>query len=40
MYQLKLIENKEIWNNFIENNEFEFYSFLSSYEWGEFKEAF
>jgi len=38
--KLKLIENKDIWNNFITNNDFEFYSFLSSWEWWEFKKDF
>ncbi len=38
--QLKKIDDKQIWNDFIENNNFEFYSFLSSYEWWEFKKSF
>ncbi len=38
--KLKLIENKDIWNDFITKNDFEFYSFLSSWEWWEFKESF
>lgn len=35
MYNLKEATNKQNWNNFIINN-FEFYSFLDSWEWGEF----
>jgi len=35
MYNLKEITKKDDWNNFIINN-FDFYSFLNSWEWGEF----
>ena len=38
--KLKEINSKKIWNEFIFNNNFKFYSFLSSYEWWEFKESF
>jgi len=38
--ELKIIDNKQTWNDFIENNDFPFYSFLSSWEWWEFKESF
>ncbi len=38
MYKLKEIQEKEIWNNFIFENEFEFYSFLASWEWSDFQE--
>ena len=31
--QLKIITNKNTWNKFITQNEFEFYSFLCSWEW-------
>ena len=31
--QLKIITNKKTWNEFIEKNEFDFCSFLSSWEW-------
>jgi len=31
--QLKIITNKNTWNDFIIQNEFEFYSFLCSWEW-------
>ena len=37
MYKLKIINDKKIWNNFIVKWDFGFYSFLSSWEWGEFK---
>lgn len=37
MYKLEIIEDKEIWNDFIINSNLEFYSFLSSWEWWEFK---
>lgn len=40
MYKLKKIENKETWNNFITNNNFDFYSFITSWEWWEFKKDF
>jgi hypothetical protein len=36
--QLKIITKKNIWNDFIYGNEFEFYSFLSSWEWTELQE--
>ena len=35
MYTIKLINKKETWNNFVIDN-FKFYSFLDSYQWGEF----
>jgi len=35
MYRLKEIDDINIWNGFILNSEFEFYSFLASYEWFE-----
>ncbi len=35
MYKLKIINDKNVWNNFIINNNFEFYSFLCSWEWWE-----
>ncbi len=35
MYKIIEIKNKDIWNNFVERNDFEFYSFLSSWEWCE-----
>ncbi len=35
MYKLKEISNKETWNNFVFENNFAFYSFLSSWEWAE-----
>ncbi len=38
MYWIKKIKSKEIWNNFIINNNLDFYSFLSSWEWSEFQE--
>ena len=38
MYKLKKITDKNIWNKFIFENKFEFYSFLSSWEWTEFQE--
>ncbi|MDD2907346.1 MAG: peptidoglycan bridge formation glycyltransferase FemA/FemB family protein [Candidatus Gracilibacteria bacterium] len=38
MYTIKEINTKKVWNNFVLNNEFEFYSFLSSWEWIEFQE--
>jgi hypothetical protein len=31
--ELKIIDDKNTWNSFIENNNFPFYSFLSSWEW-------
>jgi lipid II:glycine glycyltransferase (peptidoglycan interpeptide bridge formation enzyme) len=37
MYELKKIKDKNTWNKFIEENNFPFYSFLSSWEWWEFK---
>lgn len=40
MYKLEQIKNKKIWNNFIQDNNFAFYSFLCSWEWWEFKEDF
>lgn len=38
MYKLKEILIKETWDNFIINSDFEFYSFLQSWEWWEFQE--
>jgi hypothetical protein len=38
MYKLKKITSKKTWNNFIFENQFDFYSFLSSWEWTEFQE--
>lgn len=40
MYKLVEILFKEIWNDFIINSNFEFYSFLQSWEWWEFQELF
>lgn len=37
MPRLKEIKDKNTWNNFILNSDIEFYSFLSSWEWWEFK---
>jgi hypothetical protein len=34
-YRLEIIEEKEQWNDFIYENDFSFYSFLQSWEWGE-----
>lgn len=36
MYDLKIINDKNIWNDFIINSWFEFYSFVDSFEWWEF----
>ncbi len=33
MYKLKIITSKETWNTFVFENEFDFYSFLCSWEW-------
>ncbi|MDP2090844.1 MAG: peptidoglycan bridge formation glycyltransferase FemA/FemB family protein [Candidatus Gracilibacteria bacterium] len=38
MYKLKEILIKETWDSFIIKSDFEFYSFLQSWEWGEFQE--
>ena len=38
MYKLQKINDKNTWNNFILKNKFNFYSFLSSWEWTEFQE--
>lgn len=38
--ELRIIDDKNTWNSFIENNNFPFYSFLSSWEWWEFKKDF
>lgn len=35
MYKIKEIKNKDNWNNFVLENDFEFYSFLSSWQWWE-----
>lgn len=37
MFLIKKIENKNIWNNFLVENEFDFSSFLSSWQWWEFQ---
>ncbi|MDD3120548.1 MAG: peptidoglycan bridge formation glycyltransferase FemA/FemB family protein [Candidatus Gracilibacteria bacterium] len=37
MFHLEEIKNKNYWNDFVVNN-FEFYSFLDSWEWGEMNE--
>lgn len=37
MYNLKTITNKDTWNDFITESDFEFYSFLQSWEWWEFQ---
>jgi len=37
--ELREITAQKIWNQFIIQNDFEFYSFLSSWEWGEFKKS-
>lgn len=37
MYKLKIIKDKNTWNSFVENNNFDFYSFLCSWEWWEFQ---
>lgn len=36
MHKLKIIDNKNTWNNFIINSGFKFYSFVDSWEWWEF----
>jgi len=38
MYKLQEILDKNTWNNFIISSNFEFYSFLESWEWWEFQE--
>lgn len=38
MLELKEIKEKNIWNNFIIDSNFEFYSFLQSWEWWDFQE--
>jgi hypothetical protein len=35
---LKIITEQNIWNKFIDENEFEFYSFLCSWEWFKLQE--
>lgn len=37
MYKLKEILSKKIWNDFIISSDFEFYSFLQSWEWWDFQ---
>ena len=37
MYKLKEIKSRNIWNNFIIESKFKFYSFLQSWEWWEFR---
>jgi hypothetical protein len=34
-FTIKEITDKHTWNNFVFENEFEFYSFLCSWEWGD-----
>ena len=38
IYILKEITDKDTWNQFIIESEFEFYSFLQSFEWGQIQE--
>lgn len=38
MYKLNIIKNKNTWNWFVNKNIFDFYSFLSSWEWWNFQE--
>jgi hypothetical protein len=38
MYKLKEITSKETWNDFVFKNNFDFYSFLCSWEWTLFQE--
>jgi len=33
MYKLKEIKDKKIWDDFIINNDFNFYSFIASWDW-------
>jgi len=40
MYKLKEIKDKKIWDDFIINNDFNFYSFIASWDWWEFKKDF
>jgi len=40
MYKLKQITNKDTWNNFIFENEFDFYSFLASWQWWDFQKKY
>ncbi|MDR0771687.1 MAG: hypothetical protein LBF15_01070 [Candidatus Peribacteria bacterium] len=35
VYKLKEITDKNIWNDFVFGNEFEFYSFLCSWQWAD-----
>ncbi len=37
MFRLEIINDKKKWNDFIVKGDLGFYSFLSSWEWGEFK---
>lgn len=37
-YNLRIIDDKNIWNDFVIKNDFEFYSFLASWEWWDFQE--
>lgn len=39
MYILKKIKDKEKWNDFIINSDFEFFSFLQSWEWWELQKV-
>lgn len=38
MPKIQEITDKELWNNFIINLDFEFYSFLQSWQWGEIQQ--
>ena len=38
MYNLKIINKKEVWNDFIINSNIEFYSFVDSFEWWNLQE--
>jgi hypothetical protein len=35
LYKVKEITDKNIWNDFVFENEFEFYSFLCSWQWAD-----
>ena len=39
-FKLVEIKDKKLWDSFIQKNEFEFYSFLSSWEWWELQKKF
>ena len=36
-YKIEIIKDKNIWDNFLTENNFDFMSFLSSWEWWEFQ---